>query len=59
MTEDRYTHLMPGDLEQTKDALATYLRTSRNGSENETPDTRPRRATRPSDAGSQARCRFP
>jgi hypothetical protein len=40
MTEDRYTHVMPGDLEAAKDALATYLRTSRNGSENDTPDTR-------------------
>jgi integrase len=40
MTEDRYTHLMPGDLEAAKDALAAYLRTCRNGSENDTPDTR-------------------
>jgi integrase len=39
MTEDRYTHLMPGDLEQAKEALAAYLRASRNGSENDTPDT--------------------
>jgi integrase len=39
MTEDRYTHLMPGDLEAAKDALAAYLRTSRNGSGNDTPDT--------------------
>jgi hypothetical protein len=39
MTEDRYTHLMPGDLEQARDALAAYLRTSRNGSESDMPDT--------------------
>jgi hypothetical protein len=33
MTEDRYTHLMPGDLDAAKLALAAYLRASRNGSE--------------------------
>jgi integrase len=39
ITEDRYTHLMPGDLDDAKNALAAYLGASRNGSENDTPDT--------------------
>jgi uncharacterized protein YceH (UPF0502 family) len=40
MTEDRYTHLLAGDLDQAKTALAAYLRAFGSGSENDTPDTR-------------------
>ena len=39
MTEDHYTHLVPGDLEEAKTALPAYLRMSGNGSESDTPDT--------------------
>ena len=39
MTEDHYAHLVHGDLEEAKTALAAYLRMSGNGSESDTPDT--------------------
>jgi integrase len=40
MTEDRYTHLMPGDVEAAKTALARYLRGAENDNSNDIPDTR-------------------
>ena len=40
MTEDRYTHLMPGDVAAAKRALASYLAASENDIGNDTPDTR-------------------
>jgi len=41
MTEDRYTHLMPGDVAAAKRALASYLAASENDIGNDTPDPRP------------------
>lgn len=40
MTEDRYTHLMPGDVEAAKKALARYLAGGENDNSNDIPDTR-------------------
>ncbi len=40
MTEDRYTHLLPGDVARAKEALAAYLAPQRKSGENDTPDTR-------------------
>jgi integrase len=40
MTEDRYTHLLPGDVEAAKTALARYLRGDGNDNSNDIPDTR-------------------
>jgi site-specific recombinase XerD len=40
MTEDRYTHRMPGDVDAAKRALADYLARDESDSSNDIPDTR-------------------